>query len=257
MIYKLNAIVMTNAGKIRPNNEDNFYLFGEYKEDTNVSSLTIKQESTTENEVAAVFDGMGGEEAGEVASLLAASGMASLLKGNLQDEITSQVLRLNDRICLEMKRRAAGRMGTTFAGIYFDCDKAISANIGDSRTYLLRDGKMYQLSHDHSEAQSLIDQGMMTEKEARVSKKWHVITQCLGVFPDEFVIMPYFSKLVELKANDRFLVCSDGLTDLIYDEDIEYLLSVQDNEEAAKGLLEAALKNGGSDNVTIMIVDVI
>lgn len=257
MSYRLNATVVSNVGKVRQNNEDNFYLFGKYREDTSINFSYISQTSTTDNEVAVVLDGMGGEESGEIASLIAASGMASVLDGEITEEITDQLLRLNDEICIEMNRLHKGRMGTTFAGVYFDGDNAISVNIGDSRVYLLRDDDMYLLSHDHSEAQSLIDQGMMTEEEARSSKKWHVLSQCLGVFPEEFVIMPYFSQYFELQENDRFLICSDGLTDVALDYEIAERLAITDCEMAANELVECALKKGGYDNITVMVIDVI
>lgn len=256
MAYKISATVVSNVGKIRQNNEDNYYLFGKYREDTSINISAANIKCTTENDVAAVLDGMGGEEAGEVASLLAAAGMASVLDGDWKEQISEQLIRLNERICAEMSRQQSGRMGTTFAGIYFDNDKAISANIGDSRCYLMRDKKLQLLSHDHSEAQSLIDSGSMTEEEARASKKWHVLSQCLGVFPEEFVIVPFFSQVLEVKENDRFLICSDGLTDLVLDDEISDILQASTPEVAAHGLVECALVKGGYDNVTVIVADI-
>jgi len=255
--YRLQGVVNTNLGRVRTNNEDNYYLFGQYKEDTNISITKCELESTADNEVAAVFDGMGGEEAGEVASLMAASGLAAITEGNWQEQIRNQLIRLNNGICNEMMRRGGGRMGTTFAGVYFKEDKAVCVNVGDSRVYLLRDGYVYLMSHDHSEAQNMIDQNLMTEDEARASGKWHVLSQCLGVFPDEFVIVPFFSDVIDIKTGDRFMMCSDGLTDVVLDDDIAYVMSKGTAGEVSEALVNNALNNGGFDNVTVMVVDVI
>lgn len=262
IMFNLVGYAITDVGVARQNNEDNFYLFGSYKENNDELHTEASGETTADLDAAAVFDGMGGEASGEVASLSAASDMEPIMGINVGEELERQITRLNAGVCEKMSALGAGRMGCTIAGVYFFDNKVVSANVGDSRCYLFRDNNLFLLSHDHSEGQRMLDMGQGTEEEIRDSRKWHVLTQCLGIYPDEFMVEPYVSEIMELKVGDRFLVCSDGITDPMRDSDIEMVMrdsvnNQHDIKQSAEALIDYALTHEGKDNVTVVLVDVI
>ena len=255
MVWKIDGAVVTDAGKRRKGNEDNYYLFGNYKYDTSVRTAKETKTALSEQVLAAVYDGMGGEESGEIASLMASRFFVPCKWDDIRKEAVRQVQAANGAICDEMAKRGGGRMGTTAALLYMDGGKAVCCNVGDSRCYIMRDGIMRRLSLDHSEGENMIRMGIMDPEVAKKSKSWHKLTQHLGIWPEEFVIEPHFSEEISLCEGDMFLLCSDGLTDMIEDEEIAGILGrSKDAEEAAKKLVEAALENGGKDNVTALVL---
>lgn len=248
----------TSAGNIRSNNEDNYYLFGNYRYDTNINSKKEEKESLAEQALAAVYDGMGGEESGELASLTAARFFMPCKWEKVQEEALYQTKCANAELCREIRKRDGGRIGTTAVALYVDEGKAVCCNIGDSRCYFMRDGILQQLSMDHSEAENMIRMGVLDPVQARQSKNWHRLTQHLGIFPEEFVIEPHFSEQIILKRGDRFLLCSDGLTDMVMDGEIAAILgSAKDSGSAVDELVKSALLQGGRDNVTVMVLEVL
>lgn len=252
----IEGTVVTDAGKLRSGNEDNYYLFGNYRYNVNVSSKKESRTAFMNQALAAVYDGMGGEEAGETASLIAARSFMPCKTRNLREEALHQVKCANEAVCREMKKRG-GRIGTTAVILYINEGMATCCNVGDSRCYIMRDGILRQISIDHSEAENMVRMGVLKPEEARKSKSWHKLTQHLGIFPDEFVIEPYFSEQIKLQEGDVFLLCSDGLTDMVMDDEIaEILGSVQHIEDAAVKLVESALRHGGRDNVTAVVLRV-
>lgn len=255
--FKIEGAVVTDAGKRRRGNEDNYCLFGHYKHDTNVDSKTERRTAAAGRLLAAVYDGMGGEEAGEVASLAAAKSFCPCALENVREEAVRQVADVNGIICAEMQKRGGGRMGTTAVLLYMDGRKAVCCNVGDSRCYLIRNGALKLLSVDHSEGENMIRMGIMSEEQARKSKSWHKLTQHLGIFPEEFMLEPHFSEEIRLQEGDSFLLCSDGLTDMVMDDVLAKLAGgSQEAGEAAQRLVEEALKNGGRDNVTALVLRV-
>lgn len=257
MELKIEGAVVTNEGNVRAGNEDNYYLFGKYRYDTSVGSKKEKMEASPQQALAAVYDGMGGEEAGEVASLIAARFFMPCRNENLREEVLYQVKCANGAICREIENRGGRRIGTTAVMLYLDEGKATCCNVGDSRCYFMRDGILKQISVDHTEAENMVRMGILDPGKARKSKGWHKLTQHLGIFPDEFVIEPYFGETIALQAGDWFLLCSDGLTDMVMDDEISGILGrVKDAESAAGKLVETALKNGGRDNVTALVLRV-
>ncbi len=252
----LSGYGLTHQGNIRQNNEDNFYLFGKYKKDVNM--LTMEEEGVFRDELAlvGVFDGMGGEEAGEIASLIAAEGVSPSNIETAENAAKEQILKINDKVCEEIRRRQA-RVGTTAVLLYFDKGEAVSINIGDSRAYCLRNEKLIRLSKDHSEGQTMVEMGVFTEEEAKKNKAWHKLTQHIGIFPEEFIIEPYSSGRMKTEEGDIYLLCSDGLTDMLSNEEIASIMLQNlrtDLPNMAHALRDAALKAGGKDNVTIVLV---
>lgn len=255
MGFRIDGCVMTNPGKVRSNNEDNYNLFGIYRDDVNDYVRAVEKSAPEGYSLAAVLDGMGGESAGEVASFIAAQSITACPISEVRTQGLEKILAANQLVCEETVRRGGKRMGTTYVGAYFENNKFTVANVGDSRCYLLRGGVLTLLSKDHSMGQRMIDTGVMTEAEARNSKSWHELTQHFGIFPEEFTIEPYFTEVYDLAEGDELLLCSDGLTDMMRDEEIGVLISQPGTvREKVERLVNAALDKGGRDNVTVMIL---
>ena len=206
----------------------------------------------------AVADGMGGHEAGEVASrecisvlsrqAVLAAGSRSATAVDLQ-----QALRQADARIREI---ADARAGTTVTGVVLVEERGVPYwlvfNVGDSRTYLLSQGSFGQVSVDHSEVQELVDGGYITPAEALVHPRRHVVTRALGTGPDTEA--DYW--LIPVEEGDRILVCSDGLTGEVSDDGIHHALSTLSNpQDAVDALIESALRSGGRDNITVVVVD--
>ncbi|MDO4868840.1 MAG: SpoIIE family protein phosphatase [Bacillota bacterium] len=245
---KILAAAETNVGRLRGNNEDNFYINGVYKEDTQQTICGHASECTEGVQVFSVCDGIGGVDAGEVASLLAVEELARAQKENPDTDVRDYVARANDRVCRKVSESGGLRMGSTIVLMTINGSEATICNVGDSRGYLLREGELMKLTVDHVRKRGL-------EGPARS----HVLTQFLGVFPEEFILEPHVERM-EIRSGDVFLLCSDGLTDMAGDEEIhESIMANAANppEIIAKQLVKAAIKNGGRDNVTVLIVKVI
>ena len=208
--------------------------------------------------VFAVADGMGGHEAGEVASgmcVRALAAMPQLATG--KRSITAAVLQQYLVRADSAIRQATGaRAGTTLAGAVvveqMGMPYWLVMNIGDSRTYRLSQGEFAQVSVDHSEVQELVDAGEITPEEAAVHPRRHVVTRALGTGDEteaDYWLLP-------VEEGDRILVCSDGLNSELTDEQMFRILStVGDPQDAVDALIQAALRNGGRDNVTVIVVD--
>ncbi|GAB92806.1 PP2C family protein-serine/threonine phosphatase [Gordonia rhizosphera] len=206
-------------------------------------------------------DGMGGHESGEVASetaLRTLSGVASLRdRSETQVALIDLLSRAQERIG-EIAGGSDRRAGTTVTGavlvMHEDAPHWLVFNIGDSRTYRLQQGVLEQITVDHSQVQEFVDAGFMTREQARVDPRRNVITRALGA--GMINPRPDFFSLRALPG-DVLLVCSDGLTGELPDEEIADVLSGADSaEDAAAQLLEAALALGAHDNVTIVVIAV-
>jgi len=261
---KFSAAVCSNKGKIRNNNEDNFYFNGKHLNSENRDLDNFFEEKTSSNSlIYGVFDGMGGEALGEEASLITAETVKKHHKtirdkelADYKSEIIKAIDEANEKICDKMLEFGEKRIGTTFASVVIDNDKASIFNIGDSRVYLFRDNKLTQISIDDTTAQRLINMGVISKEEAKTHADRHKLTQHLGIFSEEMIIEPHISENVLVKKGDVFLICSDGLTDMVNDSQIRTILSKSKNSSmAAKKLVETALNNGGKDNVTAMVVE--
>jgi PPM family protein phosphatase len=236
---ELQPFGVTDAGKVRQNNEDAL-LVGEGEDET----------------LFVVADGIGGFEAGEVASSLAVEVLKELRPDR---SFKSAIAEANRRIL------AAGRgdeklsgMGTTVVAIRFGGTQleptAEVAHVGDSRAYLVRGGEMNPITEDHSLVAELVRSGDLTRDQAAEHPQKNLITRALGA--DEEVDVD--TTVLPVEAGDRVLLCSDGLSDMVPEPRISEILieSSEDPERAARGLLSAALDAGGNDNITAIVVDV-
>ncbi|MDP5228329.1 MULTISPECIES: protein phosphatase 2C domain-containing protein [Arthrobacter] len=208
--------------------------------------------------VFAVADGMGGHEAGEVASGICVRTLAQRLatpEGN-RDTDVPRLQRTLQEADQAIRLTAGGRAGTTLSGVVVVEQNQqpywLVFNVGDARTYRLSRGAFAQVTVDHSEVQELIDDGSITPSQALRHPRRHVVTRALGSgdggSPDYW--------LLPIEDGDRIMVCSDGLTGEVSDEFIHQVLrNAFEPQEAVNALIQAALRNGGRDNVSVVVVD--
>lgn len=252
---RFSSIVICGPGKIRPENQDNFYLNGVIRRDLSNCGLHRIQNRAAGQALFAVADGMGGQEHGEIASYYAVRGMDSIGMGRGCDGFLTYLMERNEEICRFISANGGVRSGSTFVGLCMNGDNFSLVNIGDSRAYLLRNTEFRQISEDHTAVQRMLSMGLITSEQVRVHPERHRLSQYLGIFPDEMIIEPYCmtSKLV---AGDVFLLCSDGLYEMLNDNEISKVLygggSISDK---AAGLYQQAMERGGNDNITVLLIE--
>jgi len=205
----------------------------------------------------AIADGMGGAQAGEVASRLAAAALKeSRADAGGEHRIYDLIQEANRRVYARSSTdpKTSG-MGTTITVALVENGNVAFGHVGDSRAYLIRDGHMEQVTEDHSLVNELMKSGKLSREEAETHPQRSVITRALGTDPD--VDVDSFS--VEAKAGDLFLICSDGLTSMVGDEEIlDVVEPRRDNlDAAAKELVAAANRSGGEDNITVVFFEVV
>ena len=256
MKLKVSAAVCSHKGKIRGNNEDAFLLNGVYLplEKMDEGGLFTAQ-TETPFQLYAVCDGMGGEEAGELASFAAVETFAKLLKDasrktDVRPASVSAVQQANEAV-LALDKNA----GCTMTLLCLQGGKATVTWLGDSRIYLLRCGELLRLSEDHTQAQRLLNMGVFDALTAKTHPSSHELTRYIGMETEGFALQSAYGETLTLKEGDVFLLCSDGLTDMVEETEFAALLN-KDAKSAAEELVSAALANGGRDNVTAMAVRV-
>lgn len=241
-------------GRVRGTNQDNLFINGTWRQG-HENAVFCASDRAAEG-LYVVCDGMGGEQFGDEASELAVTHLQGTTPADFLHGGTEQLLAINAEICQLMMRRQA-RIGSTFVGLSVVGGQGRIINIGDSPAYLLRDGQMTKLSCDHTRAQSLIDMGLLTPEEASAHPGRHQLTQHLGIFPEEMIIEPHETDVLKLQIGDRFLLCSDGLTGMMTQEEITDVLFSNDSlRRQADRLYESAMERGGKDNITLVLVSV-
>lgn len=240
MRYQVSYYCVCDIGKVRDINQDNFIVGGRYlkNHEDRIPEILFGQ-SNGKPLLLGVFDGMGGEERGEVASLLAAETAAEVVPGRKPEkDLLGLCERANERICRYMDDNRLRSMGTTAAMLAFTRRGIMLCNIGDSRIFRFADGELTQISTDH------------VVPLPNVKKP--PLSQNLGIRPSVLTIEPYLAKGI-YKEGDIYLICSDGLTDMVSNESITNVLNTTTFEAAAQRLLERALQSGGRDNITIIL----
>ncbi|KAA8966478.1 PP2C family serine/threonine-protein phosphatase [Mycobacterium sp.] len=236
MTLVLRYAARSDVGLVRSNNEDSVYAGAR---------------------LLALADGMGGHAAGEVASQLVIAALAPLDDdepgGDLLAKLDAAVRAGNAAIAaqVEMDPELEG-MGTTLTAILFAGNRLGLVHIGDSRGYLLRDGELTQITKDDTFVQTLVDEGRITREEAHSHPQRSLIMRALTGHEVEPTLT-----MREVRAGDRYLLCSDGLSDPVSDETILEALKIPDVDESADRLIELALRGGGPDNVTVIVADVV
>lgn len=203
-----------------------------------------------------VSDGMGGHAAGEVASSIAVETIGGRAPASADDILLGAAVEAANVSVIEAAEQGIGKpgMGCTATAVLIERNKMAVAHVGDSRAYLLRHGTLVRITHDHSYVEELVDSGQITADEARTHPSRSIITRALGSDPDMYA--DHFS--LEVNDGDRIILCSDGLSSMIPDSEIEALaVSSATPQQAADNLVAAALTAGGADNVTVVVVDVL
>lgn len=249
---KVQAIAICGPGRVRAQNQDSFYLNGSYRGEVDDTRSLIGS-TCFESGILAVADGMGGEKHGELASLEAVRCTRQAQKNGSSD-LSRIIFESNERVCalMDMYRE---RIGSTYVGLSFEGGSVTVTNIGDSRAYLMRSGVLRRLSRDHTAIQRLLDMGVINAEQAKTHKARHQITQHIGLYPDELIIEP-FTDNISVLPGDMYLLCSDGLTDMVTDPDIESILAAKGSlHDKACALYKSALFNGGRDNCTVVLAE--
>lgn len=266
-MYKLSVCCVSNKGK-RNNNEDSFYANGcipeeKAREEAGETSIRYEYSVDAEHiaECLAVFDGMGGMNAGEVASYYAAKELKNTIQsrtrpgtiGDFIEVIRQYAVRCNAGIYREARLHHEYRdMGSTFVGLCICDDEAVVLNIGDSRCYVLQGEKVSQLSTDHSRAAQDMRNGYITLEEYQKSPDRNCLTRHLGLNPDYGEMVCAISDVVMIGEGKRFMICSDGLFDAVDERDMAGILAQKPYNEAADRLLQRALENESEDNITVI-----
>ncbi len=248
---ELKAYGLTHVGRQRQHNEDSFLVESDAR-------------------LFLVADGMGGHAAGEIASRIAVDSISEFMLHTKEDDGTwphaydehfkrstnklmAAVRLANTRVLEAMRKDARLRgMGTTIVACFADDVTMSIAHVGDSRAYLVRDNKLSRITSDHSWVFEQVQAGMLTEAEAEKHPLRNVITRALG---GALQVAPDASE-IELKHGDTFLLCSDGLTGMVPEEEILRLVTTNDGdlEKACQDLVDTANEHGGLDNVTAVLI---
>ncbi len=231
----MKVYAITDIGRMRPINEDSYYAPREGER------------------FCAVADGMGGHNAGEVASAMAVQVFSEHMReaGRVSAEtLHGAVVRANEAVYQQALENASmSGMGTTFSALAVDGDTVYLAHVGDSRIYLVRRGAIMQVTTDHTLVEEMVQKGLITPREARVHPKRNIITRALGT--EERVMIDIVQ--MGVRPGDAFFLCSDGMTNYVDEREIlRTAQSDRDWQDKLKHLVSIALENGGADNITAL-----
>lgn len=247
MTFSLDFVAHSEIGLVRDNNQDSAFCS---------PSMLV------------VADGMGGAAAGDLASTVAINQLREVDQQLVQNAAAGEQLhgedileamrdglkQANENLAeLVLQDRQLEGMGTTVCGGFFDGESIGIAHIGDSRGYLLRDGVLVQITHDHSWVQSLVDEGKISEEDAAVHPHRSLLLKVLNGQPTH---EPDF-KVIDLKLGDRLLFCSDGLSGMMDAKELDSLIRIKSLPRAVRELTSAAYRGGGADNITLVVADVV
>lgn len=245
--HEIVASLQTDVGCVRGSNQD--------------CGRFIKPLDSTERKrkgvLALVADGMGGHSGGEVASSLAVEVISQVYYASLNTPVEALEESFNEanRQIYEASSRNDDLkgMGTTCTALAIYRDEAVVAHVGDSRLYLLREGEIYLMTEDHSAVMEMVKQGLLSLEEARRHEDKNVILRALGTAPN--VEVSTWKAPLTIHAGDQFILCSDGLYDLVADSEIkEIASSAPDIHFACEQLIDLAKKRGGHDNITVGVL---
>lgn len=248
---KVQAFGLTDVGKKRTKNEDSFLI----------------------NESVGLFivaDGMGGHSGGEFASRFAVTTIEEVIQSLKNDPEATVISGVNSadsqfgdrlRYAIQMASQkifdqalfdqGLKGMGTTVASLFVENKKACVANVGDSRVYLVRDGEIKQLTQDHSLVSEQMRAGLISEKDAQNHQFKNVITRSVGYQEEVEIDLSY----IDLQAQDKLVLCTDGLTNKLSDKEIFEMVQNHDRETSARELIRLANEKGGEDNITVLVCD--
>lgn len=244
--YKIKYHAISVTGNVRKNNEDNLLCNGQCRDVNSEEDFSLSGELLSDDsKVLAVFDGMGGGEKGEVASMIATDVTKGFCFGVDDKPLSEQVLQcskeMNSKVNEYAFENEIEHMGTTFAGVVFGKEEIVVGNVGDSRIFRVRNGKIEQLSVDH-----VLPEELLSFK--------NIITQYVGM-KEEKEFAPAITT-EEYCSGDRYIICSDGLTEKLNQEEVGVLCHVAETvTDASDILVSQALSQGSSDNITVIVCE--
>lgn len=238
----------TNTGIVRKNNEDSLLVIAPW------SSLALEKKAC----LFVVADGMGGQNAGEVASGMAVNTAKEWFKSSDFKDLTPKHMEdlitiVNEKVWkYSMEHPETKGMGTTFSAILLKNDKAVVGHIGDSRIYRLRNNELLQLTSDHSIVGEQVRLGKLTPEQARVSPVRNILSKVLGA--RQFIQPDIFETSIEI--DDKFVLCSDGVYTMIECDEMERIIKTTPTEKLARTLISNANAGGGKDNSTVIALSI-
>ena len=255
------ASAICHMGYRRTNNEDNLF-FDQYilclNHKGTMDCISIDKETTDKWSLFGVFDGMGGQHKGELASYIMAEEVGKkffsniTIQGGAEDYMKEICISANNRVCEEMSKERV-RIGTTASMLMLHEDVLYICNIGDSPIYLYRNARLQAIYEEHTEKKT---HEMLLGKDVDKKKKYP-LTQHIGIYPYEMEISPYTASMI-IQSGDIFLIASDGLTDMVSDQEITEILSEDKSlKEKIIELRNRALESGGKDNITIILIRIL
>ena len=239
----MQAYGLTHVGRVRTHNQD--YLYSSSDPVGNLKNLFL------------VADGMGGHQAGDYASRFAVENLVSYLKQYRQGQVVSALLQGIKTVNAQLYKRSMEEpylrgMGTTLVAASIEDDTLYVANIGDSRLYLYREHSMVQITRDHSFVEEMVARGQMNRNSHDYFEKKNIITRAVGT--DSRVTADFFEEV--LQPEDMILMCSDGLSNMVSERDMERCLSQNISlQQKTEQLVDMANEHGGKDNITALLVD--
>ncbi len=264
-VTKTISISISEQGHHAGFNFDNLFILDNYVRET-LPGQAFERSVVNDGSIQlyAVFDGMGEGELGVEASRVAAEildnhrqRLAEQPEIPFKDFVREYIKEANDAICERIRIHKGLRMGTTFSLLYLSNGIARTANIGNSRIFLYRGESLIQLTYDHTQAQKLVRMGIIGREEAREHPEKNVLTQYLGIFPEEMALEPSFGPTVILQKKDTFLVTSNGITDSLDEATLRERLSAPGVfSSLPQRLVQSALDSGSRDNLSLVAVRV-
>ncbi len=240
----LTVAAKTDMGRVRENNEDKheFYI------------AEADEELASRGHILIVCDGMGGHEAGQIASELAVKTFIEVYRSHPAESpeaaAEAAVVAANRFVCDNARAIPSRKgMGTTLSAMLIVQNRVIVAHVGDSRIYRLRDGELTMLTVDHTWVEDTVRMGMMSREEAEKHPYRHMLTRAVGTEDT----VPIMVETFDLEEGDRYLLCSDGVTNHVTDEMIHNTLAENTSSGAAWSVVNQALVGGGSDNATVIV----
>lgn len=248
---KYDIAAYSTAGGYRQVNEDNLYVNGEIKE-KNLADYSKEVCSEKISQLVAVFDGMGGEAAGEMAAYIAADSLR-YYQDTIEESINDYLFTASNNII--EKKNTGKASGCTVAILSIDGDRVRSYNLGDSRIYLIRDNQLILLSKDHTEFSTLLSYGVLSEEDYYSSPSRNKLTRYLGGTKEEMAIEPYISDAQKVEDGDTFLLCTDGMCGTLRAEQIVEVIKTEKSlTKASADLANFAIESGSKDNVTVVLL---
>lgn len=258
MANQIRAAMRSGMGRVRANNEDAYYFSGRYPSLEDINKEAAMQGAfSLQGSLFGVSDGIGGAYSGEVASTTTVAWMENL-KELLKTKHFSEAIASWTRDVNREVSQAVPGGGCTVALVFAGNQALYIAHIGDSRVYRLHGGELIPMTRDHSKVQMLLDAGMITKQEAAAHPQRHMVVRYIGMDEEENgVCAAAVARPMPLVNGDRYLICTDGVTDMLNNEALADLLKRESGADAcAQAIYSRALAAGGLDNTTLIVLDI-